>query len=405
MGSGTGDIGFNTVLGGASFVTCVVVGFMSILLKQKQITVNKAAFLRDVCFLLLVLASLSFILIHGEINIWGAIGFLSMYIFYVVFVYVSDIHWSSGYCSDLSIPILSSMGKLEVNVIEEGSLEDVAEVEMKNCCFCITLPAPCLMLINILEMPLYLPRRLTIPVVCEKKWSKPIAVASVTLAPVLLSVLWNPQGDDAGFLNSLVVYGIGLLFGMIFGVIAYVRTENASPPKKCLFPWLAGGFLMSVIWSYIIAQELVALLVSLGYIFEVSPSILGLTVLAWGNSVGDLITNLTMAFNGSPEGAQVAISGCYAGPIFNILFGLGLSLVGSSWHQYPSSVVIPRDLYLLETLCFLVAGLLWALVILPCRKMRLDRVLGAGLLAIYIISMSMRLIQTLGSFQFQVIDS
>ncbi|KAF2288152.1 hypothetical protein GH714_004690 [Hevea brasiliensis] len=374
MGSGTGDIGFNTVLGGASFVTCVVVGIMSILLKQKKIIVNKGAFVRDLCFLLLVLASLSFILVHGEINIWGAMGFLSMYIFYVVVVYFSDTHWrkgkeddSSSHCSDLSIPILSGMGK--------GS---------------------------ILEMPLYLPRRLTIPVICEKRWSKPIAVASVTLAPVLLSVLWNPQEDDACFVNSLVVYGIGLLFGIICGVIAYARTENSSPPKKCLFPWLAGGFLMSVIWSYIIAQELVALLVSLGYIFEVSPSILGLTVLAWGNSVGDLITNLTMALNGSPEGAQVAISGCYAGPIFNILFGLGLSLVGSSWHQYPSSVVIPRDLYLLETLCFLVASLLWSLVILPCRNMKLDRVLGAGLLAIYTISMSVRLIQTLGSFQFQV---
>ncbi|KAJ9179867.1 hypothetical protein P3X46_008182 [Hevea brasiliensis] len=409
MGSGTGDIGFNTVLGGASFVTCVVVGIMSILLKQKKIIVNKGAFVRDVCFLLLVLASLSFILVHGEINIWGAMGFLSMYIFYVVVVYFSDTHWrkgkeddSSSHCSDLSIPILSGMGKGEVNFVEEGALEGVAEVEISECCFCLRLPAPCLMLISILEMPLYLPRRLTIPVICEKRWSKPIAVASVTLAPVLLSVLWNPQEDDACFVNSLVVYGIGLLFGIICGVIAYARTENSSPPKKCLFPWLAGGFLMSVIWSYIIAQELVALLVSLGYIFEVSPSILGLTVLAWGNSVGDLITNLTMALNGSPEGAQVAISGCYAGPIFNILFGLGLSLVGSSWHQYPSSFVIPRDLYLLETLCFLVASLLWSLVILPCRNMKLDRVLGAGLLAIYTISMSVRLIQTLGSFQFQV---
>lgn len=157
---------------------------------------------------------------------------------------------------------------------------------------------------------------------------------------------------------------------------------------------------MSMVWSYIIAQELVALLVSLGYIFQVSPSILGLTVLAWGNSLGDLITNLTMALNGKPEGAQVAISGCYAGPIFNILFGLGLSLAGSSWHHYPSAVVIPKDQYLLETLCFLVASLLWALVILPCRNMRLDGVLGIGLLGIYIVSVSVRLIQTLGSFQF-----
>ncbi|KAF2306865.1 hypothetical protein GH714_022174 [Hevea brasiliensis] len=290
MGSGTGDIGFNTVLGGASFITCVVVGIMSILVKQKKIRVNKVAFVRDVCFLLLVLASLSFILLHGEINIWGAMGFLSMYIFYVAVVYSTDIHWSRGEkdaSSSLSIPILSSMGKREVNFMEEGALECGAEeVEIKKCCFCLRLPAPCRLLLTMLEMPLYLPRRLTIPVVCEKRWSKPIAVASVTLAPVLLSVLWNPQDEDAGFMNGVVACGIMLLFGMILGIVAYTRTENSSPPKKCLFPWLAGGFLMSVIWSYIIAQELVALLVSLGYIFQVSPSILGLIVLAWGNSLG-----------------------------------------------------------------------------------------------------------------------
>ena len=153
---------------------------------------------------------------------------------------------------------------------------------------------------------------------------------------------------------------------------------------------------MSVVWSYIIAQELVGLLISLGYILGISQSILGLTVLAWGNSLGDLITNLTMALNGGQEGAQMAISGCYAGPIFNTLFGLGLSLVGSAWYGYPSPVQIPKDPYLLETLGFLVAALLWALLVLPIRDMRLDGVLGGGLFLIYLTSMSLRLIQVVG---------
>lgn len=411
MGTGSGDIGINTVLGGASFVTCVVVGIMSCLVKQKQVRVNKKAFVRDICFFLFVLVILSFILLSGEITIWGAMGFLSMYIFYVVVVYSSDMRWSkvqdferdanSSYGSDLTIPILNSVEKGEANFVEETGLGGDTEVEMQKCCFCLQLSEPCKMLLFILEIPLYLPRRLTIPAVSEERWSKPFAVASVTLAPVLLSILWNPQDENTSIKSNIVVYGIGVLIGIAIGVIVYATTEKSSPPKKCLFPWLAGGFIMSVVWSYIIAEELVALLVSIGYIFSVSPSILGLTVLAWGNSLGDLITNLTMALNGSPEGAQVAISGCYAGPIFNILFGLGLSLVCSCWYKYPSSVVIPADPYLFETLGFLVASLLWAIVILPCRNMRLDRVLGAGLIVIYIVSLSLRLIQTLGSLQFQ----
>ncbi|XP_050214402.1 cation/calcium exchanger 2 [Mercurialis annua] len=391
MGNETSDVGFNTVLGGASFITSVVVGIMSILVREKEISVNRFAFLRDVCFFLIVLSTLSFILFQGQISLLGAIGFLGMYIIYVIIVYFSDMVWSSSKnnCGlkvsenfDLSIPILSRLEKGE-------EVDNYGELELKKQPFWGIM-------VNILEMPLYLPRRLTIPVVSEEKWSKPVAVISVTLAPILLSFLWNSQE------GNFVIYGIGLLIGVTLGFLANSTTEKSNPPRKFLFPWLAGGFIMSVIWSYLIAQELVGLLVSIGFIFQISPSILGLTVLAWGNSLGDLITNLTMALNhNGHEGAQVAMSGCYAGPIFNILFGLGLSLVSSAWLQYPSPVMITKDPYLLETLMFLVASLVWALVILPSRKMRLDGVLGGGLLVIYFVSVSIRLIQTLGSLQFQ----
>ena len=48
---------------------------------------------------------------------------------------------------------------------------------------------------------------------------------------------------------------------------------------------------------------------------------LGLTVLAWGNSVGDLSTNLAMAKKGL---ANMALTACFAGPVFNMLVGLGV---------------------------------------------------------------------------------
>ncbi|GMI85462.1 CATION/Ca2+EXCHANGER2 [Hibiscus trionum] len=405
MDTGTQDIGLNTVLGGVFFVTCVVVGTIGTFVHRKQVPVNKPAFVRDVCYLLLVLASLILILCIGEIGLWGAMAFSSMYVVYVILVYTMYVVWNSGgtdnmdsdssYSSDLNIPILNGIGKVEIDRLEEGDLEDEKGDGYKKCCLCLRISDTCSMLLWILEMPLYLPRRLTIPIACEERWSKPVAVVSVTLAPVLLSVLWDLQDDNLTFETGLVVYGIGVLVGTGFGVLAYLKTEKSSPPKHNLFPWLAGGFMMSVVWSYIIAQELVALLISLGYILGISQSILGFTVLAWGNSLGDMVTNLSMALNGGPEGAQVAISGCYAGPIFNTLFGLGMSLIGSAWHGYPSSVQIPKDPYLLETLGFLVAALLWALLVLPMRDMKLDGVLGGGLFLIYFTSISLRLIQVL----------
>lgn len=402
-GSGTQSVGLNTVLGGSSFVTCIVVGIISFLVHKRHIRVDKSAFVRDVCFLMLVLLFLLVILLNGEINLWGALGFLSMYVAYVVIVYVSHAHWQKNSdiegnlslndgSDDLRIPILHGLGKEQLACVEE-TLEDGCKLELGNSLDCQPLGFYRWFLL-ILELPLYLPRRLTIPVASEERWSKPYAVASVTLAPLLLTALWSFQEENATFNARLAVYGVGFLIAVSLGVVAFYTTESSNPPKHGLFPWLAGGFVMSITWSYITAQELLGLLVSLGHIVGVSPSILGLTVLAWGNSLGDLMTNLTMAVNGGAEGTQVAFSGCYAGPIFNMVFGLGLSLVGASWHNYPASVAIPIDPLLLETLGFVVAGSVWALVVLPRRDMKLDRVLGGGLLTVYIVALSLRVIQT-----------
>ncbi|CAL0323445.1 unnamed protein product [Lupinus luteus] len=408
-GSGTHGIGFNTVLGGASFVTCVVVGIVSISIRGRGIRIKKSALIRDVCFLLLVLLCLFTILVSGEINVLAAIGFCLIYVVYVVVVYVSSTRWKgvcvdaendgdSSHGSDLGVPLLSGMEKGLIGSAENEAQECDTKVQ-KTCCS--KKSSVYGTLLHVLEMPLYLPRRLTIPVVCEDRWSKLYAVCSSMLAPILLSSLCTSNKDHIFSISNLIIYGIGFLVGTILSIVAFFATEMSSPPKKYLLPWLVGGFAMSVCWSYISAKELVALLVSLGYICGVSPSILGLTVLAWGNSLGDLITNLTMALHGGQKGAQIAISGCYAGPIFNTVIGLGLSLVFSTWSQYPSSVMIPRDPYLWETLALLVAGLVWALVVLIRRDMKLDAVLGGGLLVVYFISLFLRLIQTLGSLQFQ----
>ncbi|EXB68040.1 Cation/calcium exchanger 4 [Morus notabilis] len=410
MGSGTVEIGLNTVLGGASFVSCVVVGVISIVMHKKCVQVNKADFVRDVFFLLLVLLCLTVILVQREIDLWGAITFFSIYIVYVIVVYFLhtrskndglDLGSSDNSTNDLTIPILASLEKGELNNHENNNSiaivgDEEVEIINKRKGF-----VNCGVVLFILEFPLYLPRRLTIPVISEDKWSKFYAVASVTLAPILLAILGIHQIESyGGKLWVLVICGVGVVLGVSCGVAAYIATEGSRPPKKFVLPWLAAGFLMSVTWSYITAQELVGLLVSLAYIFGVDASILGLTVLAWGNSIGDLVTNLTMALNGAPEGAQIAFSGCYAGPIFNTLFGLGLSLIGYCWSNYPSSVTIPGgDNSLLQTMGFLAAGLFWALLVLPRRGMRLDGVFGGGLLVIYIVSISLSLFKALGSAQ------
>ncbi|XP_058105843.1 cation/calcium exchanger 1-like [Magnolia sinica] len=418
MGPGsTGDVGLNSVLGGAFFVSSVIVGIISILVAPRGISIEKRSFVRDVCFFIIALSSLLVTLIIGRVVIWGAVAFTSIYIVYVVVVYAMDLrrmedvetapvnvdslfptdgnffHCGSPELGYLSTPLLADTDK-EPNLTPREASESDGDRRVITRCFVFnSYYFGCFL--RFMELPLYLPRRLTIPVVCEERWSKPFAVISVTLAPVLLAALWNSQTADMGLKAGLLIYLTGGLVGMLLGVLAFFTTDRCGPPKRFLLVWLAGGFLMSVIWTYIIAVELVALMASIGDVLGISPSILGLTVLAWGNSVGDLIANVAMSLKDGPDGAQIAISGCYAGPIFNTLVGLGLSLIFSSWRAYPSSIPLSKDTSLFMTVGFLVGGLLWAVVVLPKRGMKLDRVLGSGLLAIYFCFLSLRLGQNI----------
>lgn len=94
-----------------------------------------------------------------------------------------------------------------------------------------------------------------------------------------------------------------------------------------------------------LADKLVDVLDFLGVVLRVPNSIMGLTVLAWGNSMADLSANVTMArkglanmaitvstkvFSFNDSGVNNALKplgcvpkACFAGPVFNILVGLG----------------------------------------------------------------------------------
>ena len=47
-----------------------------------------------------------------------------------------------------------------------------------------------------------------------------------------------------------------------------------------------------------------------------------MTVLAWGNSLNDMFANVSIAKKGL---AKMALTGCIAGPMFNMYLGLGAS--------------------------------------------------------------------------------
>jgi Ca2+/Na+ antiporter len=85
-----------------------------------------------------------------------------------------------------------------------------------------------------------------------------------------------------------------------------------------------GSFFMSMVWLYFLANVIVDLLVLFGLITGLSTTLLGLTVLSIGNSVGDAIASKSISSSGLGE---MAITGSVSGPVFNLLLGLGLTLL------------------------------------------------------------------------------
>ena len=107
-------------------------------------------------------------------------------------------------------------------------------------------------------------------------------------------------------------------------VYVQCRTTRTRPPPGLMFLYAVCGFVMAILWIAFVSDATVDLLGILGTVLNVPPAVLGLSVLAWGNCLGDLNANTAMTKKGFGE---MAVTGCMAGPIFNLCCGLGVPIM------------------------------------------------------------------------------
>lgn len=194
-------------------------------------------------------------------------------------------------------------------------------------------------------------------------------------ASALLAALGLLDGT-AGRLDGLI-----LLAGMVLYLLYLLRMaqkgqaavpeeqkqsgKTESMLKLILLILIGGG--MIVLGSDVTVDAATAL----ARIFGMSERLIGLTIVAFGTSLPELVTSATAAVKGK---ADIAVGNIVGSNLFNLLFVVGIAAV-------ITPVPYPRTFFVDTIVCIATAVLLWLCV---ARKQKLQRHGGVILLACYV---------------------
>lgn len=188
-----------------------------------------------------------------------------------------------------------------------------------------------------IDAPLDFLRRLTIPPPDNEVWNRRIAaVVPICSVFFVFTVTGMLDFKSAPPIAFYVTEGVALILSIL---ICFLTPLNSGPKKAMIF-FSIFAFILSIVWIWFIANILIDLLGVLGLVLGFKPAYLGITLLAWGNSVGDMMANSAVARKGF---ARMALTGCFAGPLFNLLIGLGMSLTIKKISGQPPEVFEIKD--------------------------------------------------------------
>ena len=162
------------------------------------------------------------------------------------------------------------------------------------------------------EMPFSIMRQLTVPVPCDGYYCRPLVAISVALSTLWVGLYYYLcYTENIFFPQILVAFPISAAIGLC--VLRYAPYGEKNLSLALAVPVSLYGFVIAATWINWIADRLVGVLGFLGVVCHIPGSVMGMTILAWGNSISDLVADVSMAKKGL---ANMAITACYAGPIF-----------------------------------------------------------------------------------------
>ncbi|KAK5096605.1 hypothetical protein LTS08_007478 [Lithohypha guttulata] len=230
----------------------------------------------------------------------------------------------------------------------------------------------------------------------QREWNRWLVVVQLFTAPLFVVLIVFANLDETHNLKELLVLVLGSLVFSLLCLLLLLSTTSATREPKYRYILCFLGFFVAIAWISTIAGEVVGVLKAIGVILDMSDAILGLTIFAVGNSLGDLVADVTIARLGYP---MMALSACFGGPMLNILLGIGLGGMYMTihhgqhrHHKHPNKPIqyTPYELEVSTTLMFsgisLLVVLCGLLIFVPLNGWRMDRKIGIGLIVVWALS-------------------
>ena len=229
-----------------------------------------------------------------------------------------------------------------------------------------------------------------------KDWNRWLVATQMFTAPFFIVLLYWANTDPTLSIRNLLLPCLCSLIASLIAFAILVLTTTPSRPPKYRYLLCFLGFIVSIAWISTIANEVVGVLKAFGVILGISDAILGLTIFAVGNSLGDLVADITVAKLGYPV---MALSACFGGPMLNILLGIGISGLymtiqsGEKRHEKHPGKPMKYKPYEIEvggTLLIsgitLMVALVGLLIVVPLRGWWMDRKVGLALVILWVVS-------------------
>jgi len=401
------ELAVGEVLGNGMFCFCAVQGAVALIAPFR---VCRREYFRDCGFYLLSVFLTFMILRDGEVSFMEGVLFIGTYVLYVLVVISYDtILYAMGALPVSRFPSVGPMQGGDPHAEEGRAKAEAYEqlLDSSDSRLSLTLghlnpfqkqqeqPADAEgtqpwfeVVYGVIASPILVLLKLTVPTVDMRLpndgWIRPVVLVQLSLFPTFLAscvlLLEGMPREWYEFRALAFIYFIAIVSGLLLGFSVFRSSEDRRPPS---FHRLLGfvAFAAALMWIYLIAREIVNAVLAFGTVFEVGSLVLGVTILAIGIGMQDLVTCVGVARSGMPN---MAAGACIGGSLMNILLGLGVCAMAGN-----SSVESPYRLYMsLQLLCclaFMMASVLAGLICLAVNDWVAERVFGGVLIGMYVL--------------------